>query len=290
MLYDSVQIFEGSKITNLVVNSGSSFPTSPSAPADTGELFFNTSTSKLYVYDGSGWTAMDGGGGSSALVAGTGISIASSIVSNTGVLSLTGTSNQVSVSQNSGNITLSLASVLNVDISGNAATATSAGAATSATTATSATNLLNGTTGNLVYQTNANQTSFVSNGSSGQVLTSAGNAVPTWQNRVRSATITSSNTITPNGAVEHYTVTALASGSVTIAPPSGSPYDGQKLTLRMKDTGSARALTWTTTAGGYRAVGVTLPTTTIAGKVLYMGFIYNSQDGYWDAVSTAQQA
>jgi hypothetical protein len=77
--------------------------------------------------------------------------------------------------------------------------------------------------------------------------------------------------------------------SATIATPSGTPTDGQKLIIRIKDNGTAQALTWTTTSGAYRAVGVTLPVTTVAGKVLYIGCIYNSQDTFWDAVATAQQ-
>ena len=107
--------------------------------------------------------------------------------------------------------------------------------------------------------------------------------------RSASATITSSATITPTaGTTNQYTVTALATNP-TIAIPSGTPQDGQKLIIRIKDNGSARTLTWTTTSGGYRAVGGTLPSTTVAGKVLYVGCIYNSQDVFWDVVSSAQQ-
>jgi hypothetical protein len=60
--------------------------------------------------------------------------------------------------------------------------------------------------------------------------------------------------------------------------------------LRLKDNGTARALTWTTTSGAYRAVGVTLPTTTVLGKTLYIGCLYNAADSFWDVVAAAQQA
>ena len=100
---------------------------------------------------------------------------------------------------------------------------------------------------------------------------------------------TTGTTITPTaGSTNQYNVTALASAA-TIATPSGTPVDGQKLTLRFKDNGTARALTWTTTSGAYRAVGVTLPATTVISKVLYVGCIYNSQDTFWDVVAVAQQ-
>ena len=100
---------------------------------------------------------------------------------------------------------------------------------------------------------------------------------------------TTGTTITPTaGSTNQYNVTALASAA-TIATPSGTPVDGQKLTLRFKDNGTARALTWTTTSGAYRAVGVTLPATTVISKVLYVGCIYNSQDTFWDVVAVGQQ-
>ena len=106
----------------------------------------------------------------------------------------------------------------------------------------------------------------------------------------RIGTVASSATITPTGDdSDQYNVTALATPA-TIAAPSGTPTDGQKLVLRIKDNGTARALTWTTTSGAYRAVGVTLPTTTVLSKVVYIGCIYNAQDTFWDVVAVAQQA
>lgn len=106
----------------------------------------------------------------------------------------------------------------------------------------------------------------------------------------RIGTVADAATITPTGdSSDQYNVTALAQAA-TIAAPSGTPTDGQKLVLRIKDNGTARALTWTTTSGAYRAVGVTLPTTTVISKVVYIGCIYNAQDTFWDVVAVAQQA
>jgi len=104
----------------------------------------------------------------------------------------------------------------------------------------------------------------------------------------RSTSITSGSTITPTGGtVDTYEVTALATAA-TVAAPSGTPQANQKLLLKIKDNGTAQALTWTTSAGGYRAVEVTLPTTTVVNKVLYVGCIYNSTDGYWDVLAIGQ--
>lgn len=106
----------------------------------------------------------------------------------------------------------------------------------------------------------------------------------------RVVAIADAATITPTGdTADQYEVTALAQAA-TIAAPSGTPTDGQKLILRIKDNGTARALTWTTTSGAYRAVGVTLPTTTVLSKVVYIGCIWNAQDNFWDAVAVAQLA
>lgn len=105
----------------------------------------------------------------------------------------------------------------------------------------------------------------------------------------RVVSITSSASITPNGdTTDQYNVTALAVPA-TINAPTGTPTDGQKFVLRIEDDGTARALTWTTTSGAYRVVGTTLPTTTVATKVLYVGCIYNSTDVFWDVVGVTQQ-
>lgn len=86
-----------------------------------------------------------------------------------------------------------------------------------------------------------------------------------------------------------YCITALA-GNITINAPAGTPVDGQRIVLRIKDNGSTRNLTWTSTSGNYRAVGVTIPTATTAGKVTYVGAIYNGADTYWDVVAVVTQA
>jgi len=89
---------------------------------------------------------------------------------------------------------------------------------------------------------------------------------------------------------DQYASTAQ-SGALTISADAGIPTDGQKMIFRFKDNGTARALTWTTgTSKSFRAVGVTLPTTTVASKTVYVGCIYNSDAVRWDAIATAQEA
>jgi len=83
-----------------------------------------------------------------------------------------------------------------------------------------------------------------------------------------------------------FVITAQA-GALKFNNPSGSPIQGQRLMIRIKDSGAPRALTYDTQ---YRALGVSLPTTTVASKTLYMGFIFNSTDTKWDCIATAQEA
>lgn len=89
---------------------------------------------------------------------------------------------------------------------------------------------------------------------------------------------------------DQYQATAQAN-AVTINADAGTPTDGQKMIFRIKDNGTARALTWTTgSSNSFRAVGTTLPTTTVANKTLYVGGIYNSADSRWDVLMVTQEA
>jgi len=146
----------------------------------------------------------------------------------------------------------------------------------------------------------ANSTGYLSNTSalsffaSNNTLQITGNVIVTGTIggiSPRTFNVATSSTPTPNASnTDQYILSAFGQvGGGIIQIPTGTANDGQRLMIRIKDKGAANALGWITTAGGYRAIGVTLPTTTVAGKVLYVGCIYNSQDAYWDVVSVAQQ-
>ena len=107
--------------------------------------------------------------------------------------------------------------------------------------------------------------------------------------RIGSNGATTSGNITPTGdTADQYNITGLT-GSAAIQIPSGTPTDAQRLSIRIKDNGTARALTWVTSAGGYRVIGTTLPTTTTANKTIYVGCVYNSADSFWDVVAVASE-
>jgi hypothetical protein len=102
----------------------------------------------------------------------------------------------------------------------------------------------------------------------------------------RVTTIASSATPTPNAdTTDLYIITALATGA-TFGAPTGTPVQGQKLTIRVEDNGGAQSLAYNAI---YRAFGAALPTTTTAGKTLYLGCIYNSTDSSWDVVAVTEQ-
>lgn len=104
-------------------------------------------------------------------------------------------------------------------------------------------------------------------------------------------TVASSASITiDSDTTDLYTVTALATNP-TFNAPSGTPTQGQKLLIRIKDDGTGRTITWTTgSSGSFRAIGVTLPTSTTASKTTYVGCIYNTNDSRWDATAVATEA
>lgn len=107
------------------------------------------------------------------------------------------------------------------------------------------------------------------------------------QNRSPSVqSIASASTITPTFSNDIVKVTALAA-NVTLANPTGSAIDGLGLVIRIKDNGTARTIGYGTQ---YRAIGVTLPTTTVIGKTVYLAMIFNTDDTKWDVVAAGQEA
>ena len=100
-------------------------------------------------------------------------------------------------------------------------------------------------------------------------------------------TTTTLSTLVINPATtDQYHITALAS-NLTISNPVGSTFSGKKILLRIKDNGTSRTLTWGT---AFYPLGAALPTATIAGKTLYLGFIYNATTSKWDLLGSIKEA
>lgn len=117
----------------------------------------------------------------------------------------------------------------------------------------------------------------------------AWNDLPYWDptGGPREVAIESSATPTPNADItDEYVITALGEAA-EFAAPTGTPVQGQAMIIRIKDDDTARALSFNAI---YRAIGVTLPTTTVLGKTLYIAMIYNATDTLWDVLAVAQEA
>lgn len=102
----------------------------------------------------------------------------------------------------------------------------------------------------------------------------------------RVTTITSSATPTINtDNCDAVTITALAADITSMTSGlSGTPVNFQKLIIRIKDDGTARAITW---GAKFESKGVSLPTTTVISKVLTVGFIYDTVTSKWGCVAAA---
>lgn len=108
--------------------------------------------------------------------------------------------------------------------------------------------------------------------------------------RVTPRTTTEASSATPTINTDNtdiHTITALAAAITSMTTNlSGTPVNGQKLIIRIKDNGTARAITW---GASFASRGATLPTTTVLGKYQYNGFLWNSTTSTWDCVVTMDE-
>lgn len=110
--------------------------------------------------------------------------------------------------------------------------------------------------------------------------------ISTYQN----ITITSSATPTINVGTYRDTfvsITALAT-NITSFVITGSPVNGNKLWIRYKDNGTARAVSHSASGGGMSIIarGAPLLTTTVLSKVSNEGFSWNEVTSTWDCVAS----
>lgn len=109
----------------------------------------------------------------------------------------------------------------------------------------------------------------------------------TGTNEQRTLEIVSSATPAVNvdiyGAVN---ISALAA-AITVVTFTGTPNDLQVLRLRIKDNGVARALAF---GAQFEAVGVALPTITVAGKRHTLTFLFDSVTAKFGLVAAVVEA
>ncbi len=157
--------------------------------------------------------------------------------------------------------------------------------------------LFSSTTGKLLKRATGTGIATVTIGVLGTITQPSGTVVGTSDTQTlsnkrttpRVTTITSSATPTINtDNCDCVTITALAAAISTMTTNlSGTPTNFDKLIFRIKDDGTARAISW---GASFVAKGVALPTTTVISKLLTVGFIYDTVATTWGCVASAQEA
>ena len=317
----------GGTVTTVSVASANGFAGTVANATTTPAITISTSITGLLYGNGTALAAVSVGSGLSysagslsnsgvtGMAAGSGISVSAATgnvtVTNTGVTGVTAGTG-ITLSGTTGNVTVTNAGVTSFTSSSGLSVNTSATGAVSVTNTgvtgvTAGTGItVSGPTGNVTVTNSAPMTypsgsgiAVVSSGTSwGTTLTApSGAVVGTTDTQTLSSkrvtprigTTTSAGTITPTSDLsDQYNVTALAT-TAAFAIPSGTPTDGQKLSIRIY-AGTTQTISWTTTAGGYRVIGTTLPTSVPATKTIYVGCVYNAADSFWDVVAVATQA
>lgn len=109
--------------------------------------------------------------------------------------------------------------------------------------------------------------------------------------RVQPRVLSITSNATPTINTDSYDMVKITAQAAAITSMTtnltGTPDPGDMLLIRIKDDGTARAITW---GSKFAARGAALRTTTTAGKYGYDLFIWNDATSTWDCVSTATES
>ena len=199
------------ELQNAAIQNLGADPSSPVA----GQIYYNTVANKLKLYNGTAWVEVGNSqeeiedAVANLIVAGTGISetyndeSGTLTIANTGVTSIAGTANEVTVSASAGAVTVSLPDTINANLNGNAASATYAvTAGTANAVAANSVALGTDTTGN-----------YVATISAGTGISVSGSGSET-----ASVTITNGGVVSATGTTNQVNVSASV-GAVTFSLP-----------------------------------------------------------------------
>lgn len=105
----------------------------------------------------------------------------------------------------------------------------------------------------------------------------------------RHSTTTSTATLTPEtDTYDEFTLSAQAANLTIANQSTTTPDHGDTMLIAIKDNGTARTITF---GSNYVAkAGVDLPTTTVLGKWLTLGFKYNASLAKWNLLALGQEA
>lgn len=99
--------------------------------------------------------------------------------------------------------------------------------------------------------------------------------------------IASADTITPDADIADLVDVTALSVATSIAAPTGDPQNGARLMFRIKDTGTSQGLAW---AAVYGSGGLPLPSATVPGKTMHLGFLFNSNTLKWALIASLTEA
>ena len=128
-------------------------------------------------------------------------------------------------------------------------------------------------------------TGITSPGASGNILVSNGTAWLSTSSANRVVALTDSTTVTINADTTDIATQAntQATGTLTIAAPTGTPTNGQKIIFRLRST-NVQTFSWNAIFTG--STDLALPTaSTGTNKYDYVGFIYNSTAAKWQLLA-----
>jgi lysophospholipase L1-like esterase len=91
-------------------------------------------------------------------------------------------------------------------------------------------------------------------------------------------------TVTPDPDVNDLVAIPGLTGPLTLANPEPSAV--LRFLVCLSDNGTPRPITY---GSAYRPIGMTLPTTTVAGKTMYLGFVRNELAQTWDCLGAAKE-
>jgi hypothetical protein len=140
-------------------------------------------------------------------------------------------------------------------------------------TATTATNIAGGIASQIPYQIANGQTAFIANGVNGQVLTSNGTSVPSWQNATSNINITDD---TSSLTTEYVTLARVTTGSISTLYTSSS-----KLSY-VSQTGTLSATTFNGALASSNLTGTTLPSSIVSSSLTSVGTIVT---GVWNGTA-----
>lgn len=98
--------------------------------------------------------------------------------------------------------------------------------------------------------------------------------------RVEQITSASAHTVDTD-SYDALDITALAA-TINSIDVSGTPHNFQKLIIRIKDNGGSQSIYWSST---FASRGAVLPSASVAGKIMTLGFLYNSNTSTFDCVA-----